>query len=345
MNQAPSAWICGDLHLENFGTYKGDNGLSYFDLNDFDEAVLAPATWEIARFLTSLWLAGEQIGFSQDQAMALEQTFLEAYRGAILDGKARWVERSIANGMIRDLLENLQSRKAFLNSRTEIDQSKERRIKMMPEKTLPLTDEQRRNVEQFFRRFAQIKDRPEQFRLLDVARRIAGTGSLGIPRYVALVAGKGTPNGHFLIDIKQTGPSSLAPYVSVRQPPWESQADRVVTIQQHVQAISPALLQPVSFADRGWVLRELQPSKDRLVLAAWNGKLDRLQKVVKTMGEVVAWGQLRSAGRQGAATIDDLIEFVHHEPWTDELVIYAQQYSETVRANWIQFRDAWRGQS
>ena len=170
-------------------------------------------------------LDGPQIGFSQDQAMALEQTFLEAYRGAILDGKARWVERSIANGMIRDLLENLQSRKAFLNSRTEIDQSKERRIKMMPEKTLPLTDEQRRNVEQFFRRFAQIKDRPEQFRLLDVARRIAGTGSLGIPRYVALVAGKGTPNGHFLIDIKQTGPSSLAPYVSVRQPPWESQAD------------------------------------------------------------------------------------------------------------------------
>ena len=29
-------WICGDLHLENFGSYKGDNRLVYFDLNDFD---------------------------------------------------------------------------------------------------------------------------------------------------------------------------------------------------------------------------------------------------------------------------------------------------------------------
>ncbi len=34
---APLAWICGDLHLENFGSYKGDNRLVYFDLNDFDE--------------------------------------------------------------------------------------------------------------------------------------------------------------------------------------------------------------------------------------------------------------------------------------------------------------------
>ena len=40
---APLTWICGDLHLENFGSYKGNNRLSYFDLNDFDEAALAPA--------------------------------------------------------------------------------------------------------------------------------------------------------------------------------------------------------------------------------------------------------------------------------------------------------------
>src|SRR4051812_17715226 len=44
---SPLSWICGDLHLENFGSYKGDNGLVYFDLNDFDEGVLAPASWEL----------------------------------------------------------------------------------------------------------------------------------------------------------------------------------------------------------------------------------------------------------------------------------------------------------
>ncbi|RCJ32561.1 hypothetical protein A6769_27935 [Nostoc punctiforme NIES-2108] len=31
LNAAPPVWICGDLHLENFGSYKGDNRLVYFD--------------------------------------------------------------------------------------------------------------------------------------------------------------------------------------------------------------------------------------------------------------------------------------------------------------------------
>src|SRR5271170_3294349 len=48
---SPLAWLCGDLHLENFGSYKGDNKLVYFDLNDFDEGILAPANWELARVL------------------------------------------------------------------------------------------------------------------------------------------------------------------------------------------------------------------------------------------------------------------------------------------------------
>jgi uncharacterized protein (DUF2252 family) len=43
LNQSPAAWMCGDLHFENFGSYKADNRLIYFDLNDFDEAILAPA--------------------------------------------------------------------------------------------------------------------------------------------------------------------------------------------------------------------------------------------------------------------------------------------------------------
>ena len=41
---SPVCWICGDLHIENFGSYKGDNRLVYFDLNDFDESILAPVS-------------------------------------------------------------------------------------------------------------------------------------------------------------------------------------------------------------------------------------------------------------------------------------------------------------
>src|SRR3954465_4657333 len=61
LNAAPPAWISGDLHLENFGSYKGDNRLVYFDINDFDEAALGGATWDLSRLITSIFLAGEEL--------------------------------------------------------------------------------------------------------------------------------------------------------------------------------------------------------------------------------------------------------------------------------------------
>ena len=72
LDAAPLAWLSGDLHLENFGSYKGDNRLGYFDLNDFDEAFLAPASWDLARFTTSLYLAADalKIGDSDTRALA-----------------------------------------------------------------------------------------------------------------------------------------------------------------------------------------------------------------------------------------------------------------------------------
>src|ERR1700738_3437507 len=45
LDDAPLVWVCGDLHLENFGSFYGDAGRAYFDGNDFDEAALAPARW------------------------------------------------------------------------------------------------------------------------------------------------------------------------------------------------------------------------------------------------------------------------------------------------------------
>jgi len=55
LDDAPLAWSCGDLHLENFGSYRGENRLAYFDLNDFDDAALAPATRDPARFLVTVF--------------------------------------------------------------------------------------------------------------------------------------------------------------------------------------------------------------------------------------------------------------------------------------------------
>src|SRR6185436_15784134 len=71
LDDAPLVWSSGDHHLENFGSYRGDNRLSYFDLNDFDESALAPATRDVARFLTSARLAAESLGLAAKELTEL----------------------------------------------------------------------------------------------------------------------------------------------------------------------------------------------------------------------------------------------------------------------------------
>src|SRR5580765_2563005 len=75
--ESPNAWICGDLHLENFGTYKSDNRQVYFDLNDFEEAILAPSLWEIARMTTSIMNAFDTLKIEETKALRMAQLYLK----------------------------------------------------------------------------------------------------------------------------------------------------------------------------------------------------------------------------------------------------------------------------
>ena len=136
---------------------------------------------------------------------------------------------------------------------------------------------------------------------LDIARRVAGTGSLGVERFIVLVAGEKGEHKPRLIDMKQVNTSALTPYLTLKQPKWKNQAERVATIQARSQAIAPALLKPVAADNKAYLIKELQPSQDRLDLIQWQGNLTRLDNVFETMAEVVAWSHLRNAGFYNAA--------------------------------------------
>ncbi|GAO36715.1 hypothetical protein SCT_2125 [Sulfuricella sp. T08] len=338
LNDAPPAWICGDLHLENFGSFKGDNRLTYFDLNDFDEAALAPATWELARFLTSVLVAAKTLGVNHSEAIALVHCFLDCYTAALQDGKARWLERATAEGMVKSLLSGLgkRTRPEFLDSRTKLKGGK-RMLRLDGKRALPASDADYKKVVLFMAKFAALQPDPKFFKVLDVARRIAGTGSLGTERYVILVEGAGSPSGNYLLDLKHEPGSALAPYLTLPQPEWGTEAERVVSIQRRVQAISPAFLNAVQIGKRSYVMRELLPDSDRLQLEMWNGKLRRLENVMKSMGKVVAWGHLRSGGRQGSAVADEWISFASNSDWRSPLLEYAEGYARQVETDWNEF--------
>ncbi|WP_395398790.1 DUF2252 family protein [Pseudoduganella sp. UC29_106] len=86
------------------------NRLSYFDINDFGEALLAPASWELSRFLVSVLVAVDALMVRPAEAIALCHGFLDAYVDNLTEGKPRWVERATAEGIVRDLLRDLRLR-------------------------------------------------------------------------------------------------------------------------------------------------------------------------------------------------------------------------------------------
>lgn len=340
---SPLVWACGDLHLENFGSYLGDNRLVYFDLNDFDEAALGPATADLTRLLTSLRLAMTSLHLDATEESELTDALLLAYRQELSSGKARWVERPTARGMVRDLLQTVRTRtpRALLDRRTVIENGK-RRLRIDGRRAESLAPRERAAVLQGFNAYVDSMVRagadPRFYKPIDVAARIAGTGSLGMRRYVVLVRGQGGEDSRVLLDIKQVGPSCMASHLRVRQPAWENDAHRVVEIQQRMQAIAPALLAPIKLGRASYVLRELQPTEDRVALVNWNGKLSRLRKVVVTMGETLAWAQLRSASRNGSAGADALIDFGRDDRWHAAVKEYARRYAATAIRNWREFK-------
>src|SRR4051812_42337999 len=73
----PEIPICGDLHLENFGAYRDDDGEYLFDINDFDEAVVAPCSLDLVRCATSILLAAELWGLSPLRATGMVLRYLD----------------------------------------------------------------------------------------------------------------------------------------------------------------------------------------------------------------------------------------------------------------------------
>ena len=339
LQNSPSVWSGGDLHLQNFGTFKGDGigqgrarKLVYFDVNDFDESALIPSSWDLVRLVTSMLVENE----NPQAALDLAQHFLTTYAQTLKTGKAGVLYRENASGVVKDLLQALhkRDRAMFLKKRLR---PKTHALLRIPNKILTASPAEINTVKHLVQTWASTQPQPDFFQVLDITHRIAGNGSLGLPRYLILVKGHGYPKGCYLLDLKAARRSSLAPFLTRPQPTWTSEADRIVQIQTRLQASPPALLSAIELPGQSYVLRELQPSNDKIDLTALGSQSKKLTAFVQTLGEVVAWGHLRSSGRQGSAIADELIAFAHDRTWQAEILTYAQHYQAQVRRDYQSF--------
>lgn len=332
------SWICGDLHLENFGTYKGGNGLVYFDLDDFDEAVRAPISWEVLRMLTSIHVAVDALNVGIDYGNKLAECFFKRYQKIILTGKPIAFERETTTGLIRSFITKVEKRKlkTLLAERTTVGEGGAT-IRIIDNKTLAITNKRLKDkVMQAVSSWCKQNNLGD-WEICDVTYRIAGTGSLGVDRFVILI--HNTRLRKFsLLDMKEALPCSLQPYLKLKKPIWKNNAERVVTVQHFMQNVTPSILSTIACNNKMFVIKKLQPQEDAMNLAVCHGKIKKLEEVMNAFAEITASAHLRACGRQGSSTIDDLIAFFKTaDIWQHKLLAYGKNYAGRVKKDWEKY--------
>jgi uncharacterized protein (DUF2252 family) len=335
---SPQVWICGDLHMENFGTFKGDNRLVYFDLNDFDEAILAPAIWEIVRFVSSMLIAFETLKIEKKKALNMATLFLKKYSETLTKGRSLYIEPQTAEGIVKSFLESVNSRdqRALLKKRTV--KHKSQVLLKISKKHLLLEHDLKKELELHLTDWIlNNSTSPYNFEVIDIAFRRAGLGSLGLKRYLALLKSTNEKENFMVIDMKEARRSSLSPYIKIRQPKWNNEAERIISIQQRMQNVPPALLSTTTFRKKAYVLQELQPTKDRLNFDLIKHDYRHIYQAINDMATLTASSQLRSSGRQGSVMADELIAFGENKSWQDSVIDIAVRQTKMIKENFREF--------
>src|SRR4029077_12135240 len=81
--EGPDLDLVGDLHSENYGTFKAADGLVHYDVNDFDETTGGRFTFDVARLATSLFLAAREAARGIDRTAPMLVTFLQTYAAEV----------------------------------------------------------------------------------------------------------------------------------------------------------------------------------------------------------------------------------------------------------------------
>jgi hypothetical protein len=246
---APKVLAVGDLHIENFGTWRDVEGRLIWGINDVDEACELPYTQDLVRLATSAVLAIRHGHFSLSPDDACE-AILEGYtvsrerggRPFVLAERRRWL-RQMAVSDLRDPVIYWAKIESLGPASGQIPHHALRLL--LPKPGLPYR----------------------------VVRRVAGVGSLGRPRFVALAEWGG---GHIAREAKALLPSASS---------WangdgdsSAVARGAVLLQRAVRVADPF------FAfHRHWIVRRLAPDCSRIELNELPKKRDE-QKLVRAMG-------------------------------------------------------------
>lgn len=136
----------------------------------------------------------------------------------------------------------------------------------------------------------------------------------------------------------QASSLSLSPFLKIEQPEWDDQAQRIQFIQTLMQYQIPAQLSRLDFQGQAYIVKALQPEQDKIDFKQCVDKPKKFTDACYNMARLIAYAQLRSAGRKGSSTADELINFAEQaELWKTQLLKYTYNYAQQVEQDYQSF--------
>jgi uncharacterized protein (DUF2252 family) len=312
-----TGWVVGDAHVENFGAYRvgslslgepprtrartskrarerpHDQERVVFDLNDFDDAFVGPWRFDVLRLVTSFALGGREMGANGPATLVLGDALIEAYVGAAFHGKRPRVTPPAIASLVQRVC--TRTRRQLLDARTILTPEGRRFARGTRYEDLP--PKLRSRAVRTFAKYAERLSRSERppdpaLDVIDVAFRVAGTGSLGSLRVAVLVEGKGGEDGAWIFDMKEEGEPSAACLV---RPPRLAPAERVKTAIQACLARPPRMMGVARLRGSSMFVRRLSPQEDKIDLLSL--RPEDLEPLARHLGALLGAAHRRGATR------------------------------------------------
>jgi uncharacterized protein (DUF2252 family) len=356
--------LCGDAHVRNLGAFAAPDGRLVFDINDFDETIVGPFEWDVKRMATSLVLAGRAAGGKNVACREAAAMFLDRYRKMMalfsrmtvlevarfqvhrlqnvlpVEGILRMAERATPMHTLLTLTEVKQSaakgakRAKGAKVKEGPPRTSERVFKSEPPTLTRVTGDMAVKVIGSLAKYTEslLPERRHflaQYRPVDVAFKVVGTGSVGMRDYVVLMEGNGAKDPLFL-QIKEETQSGYAPYVSVKaRNERENQGRRVVEGERAMQLQSDPFLGWTEMEGRDYLVRQLNDHKASINLETV--KPAGLLEYAAVCGEMLARGHARAGDSAMIAG------YIGNSARLDHAVVaFAEAYADQTEVDWKQ---------
>lgn len=324
LNQTPKTkvkvQVCGDCHALNFGAFATPERNVVFDLNDFDETLPGPWEWDLKRLAVSLVLIARDNGLKHKVESEAVEACVRAYRTrmeefshmAILDiwyAKVDW----------QSIIEDAPDRETKLNLEEQLKKAQKQTVRFHyfpklaqekdgaylikdnppliyhPDHDQHFAKRMKDGFELYKQSLQEDKQRLlDRYKLVDVAIKVVGVGSVGTTCAIALMLG---PDADPLfLQIKEAQASVLEPYCGNSE--FENHGQRVVAGQRIIQSASDIFLGWMRLKDgRDFYVRQLRDTKVKLVSEEWGAK--QLCGMAEVLGGTLA----RAHARSGDSTV------------------------------------------